>query len=193
VAELIPETTGISTAGADPTVTLPAMTSTGGGPIIGGGDAAAQQRISLQLVSFKNPNVQEVDGSGAAQFITAAATFSNRDLATGFVSLQQALGCQTDKAGFGARTYRRNDGQWGGAMLVIAKSATQNLDALTACVKSGRPGPAAGGPNSMCNSGWTYPTSGENHRPETYYILLAGADFCDMPNGDYRNYATSWP
>ena len=78
---------------------------------------------------------------------------------------------------------------------VIAKSATQNLDALTGCVKSGWPGPAAGGPNSMCNSGWTYPTSGENHRPETYYLLLAGtaSDFCDMPNGDYRNYATSWP
>src|SRR5271166_961286 len=55
---------GIPTAGADPTVTLPAMTSTGGGPIIGGGDAAAQQRISLQLVSFKSPNVQEVDGLG---------------------------------------------------------------------------------------------------------------------------------
>jgi hypothetical protein len=99
------------------------------------------------------------------------------------------------RAGFGTRTYRRNDGQWGGAMLVIAKSATQNLDALTGCVKSGWPGPAAGGPNSMCNSGWTYPTSGENHRPETYYILLAGtaSDFCDMPNGNYRNYVTPWP
>ena len=48
---------GIPTAGADPTVRLPAMTSTGGGPIIGGGDAAAQQRISLQLVSFKSLNV----------------------------------------------------------------------------------------------------------------------------------------
>jgi hypothetical protein len=87
---------GIPTAGADPTVRLPAMTSTGGGPI--------------KLVSFKSPNVQEVDGSGAAQFITAAATFSNRDLATAFVSLQRVLGCQTDKAGFGARTYRRNAG-----------------------------------------------------------------------------------
>jgi hypothetical protein len=73
---------GIPTAGADPTVTLPAMTSTGGGPI--------------KLVSFKSPNVQEVDGSGAAQFITAAATFSNRDLATAFVSLQRVLRCQTD-------------------------------------------------------------------------------------------------
>ena len=47
----------------------------------------------------------------------------------------------------------------------------------------------------MCNSGWTYPTSGDNHRPETYYILVAGtaSDFCDMPNGNYRNYVTPWP
>lgn len=152
MAELIPETTGIPTAGADPTVTLPAMTSTGGGP--------------------------------TAQFITAAATFSNRDLATGFVSLQQALGCQTDKVGFGAARC------WSSP-----RALPSNLDALTGCVKSGWPGPAAGGPNSMCNRGWTYPTSGENHRPETYYILLAGtaSDFCDMPNGGYRNYATSWP
>ncbi len=80
-------------------------------------------------------------------------------------------------------------------MLVIAKSTTPNLDALTFCVKSSWPGPTAGGPNSMCNSGWTYPTSGANHRPETYYILVAGtaADFCSTPNGNYRNYATSWP
>jgi hypothetical protein len=94
---------GIPTADADPTVTLPAMTSTGGGPIIGGGDAAAQQRMSLQLVSFKDPNVQEVDGSDAAQFTTAAAAASNRDLASPFVSSQRALGCQQRNAGFGAR------------------------------------------------------------------------------------------
>jgi hypothetical protein len=40
----------------------------------------------------------------------------------------------------------------------------------------------------MCNSGWTYPAPGDNHRPDTYYILLAGAatDFSDMPKGNYR-------
>jgi hypothetical protein len=186
---------GISTADADPTVALPAMRSTGDGPIIGGGDAPAQQRMSLQLVSFKDPNVQEVDGSDAAQFITAAAAVPNRGLASPFVSLQQALGCQTYNVGFGARGYRRNDGQWGGAMLVIARSATPNVDALSACVKSSWRGPTAGGPNSICNSGWTYPTSGDNHRPETYYILLAGtaSDFCSTPNGNYTNYATAWP
>jgi hypothetical protein len=179
---------GISTADADP-VTLPAMTSSGGGPIIGGGDAAAQQRMSLQLISLKDPDVQEVDGSDAAQFITAAAAGANRDLASPFALLQQALGCQTN--GFGARGYRRNDGQWGAAMLVIAKSATPNVDALTGCAKSNWREPTAGGPTSMCNSGWTYPTSGDNHRPETYYILLAGtaSDFCNTPNGNYRNYS----
>jgi hypothetical protein len=71
---------GIPTADADP-VALPAMTSTGGGPIIGGGDAAAQHRISQQLTSLGNAEVQEVDGSDAAQFITGAAAVSNRDLA----------------------------------------------------------------------------------------------------------------
>ena len=47
----------------------------------------------------------------------------------------------------------------------------------------------------MCASGWTYPTSGENHRAETYYILLAGtaADFCAPSNANYANYATRWP
>ena len=98
------------------------MASTGSGPIIGGGGAAAQQ-MSQQLKSLGDPNVQEVDGSDAAQFITAAAAVTNRDLASPFMSLQRALGCQTNNAGFGARAYRRNDGQWGGAMLVITKSS----------------------------------------------------------------------
>jgi hypothetical protein len=105
------------------------------------------------------------------------------------------LGCQQGNTSFGARAYRRADGQWGGAVLVIAKSATSNLDALTTCVKSVWPAPTAGGPTSMCASGWTYPTSGENHRPETYYILLAGtaADFCSSRNDSYANFATRWP
>src|SRR5271163_4137531 len=106
---------------ADPTVTLPPMTSTGGGPIIGGGSNAA---ISQQLTSLGNPNVQEVDGSDAAQFITAAAAVANPQLAAPFALLRRALACQNNKAGFGARAYRRTDGQWGGAMLVTSKSAT---------------------------------------------------------------------
>jgi hypothetical protein len=186
---------GMPAAGGDPTVTLPPMTSSGGGPIIGGGDAAAKARIALQLTSLGNPDVQEVDGSDAAAFITAAAAVADRQLAGPFLLLQRALKCQKDNAGWGARAYRRNDGQWGGAMLVAAKSATPNVDELSNCVRSNWRAGTAGTPTSMCNSGWTYPTSGDNHRPETYYILLAGtnSDFCSTPNGNYRNYASSWP
>ncbi len=186
---------GMPTAGGDPNVTLPPASSNGGGPIIGGGDAAAQQRVSRQLNSLGRPDVQEVDGSDAAAFITAAAAVPSRDLASAFAPLQRALGCQTDNAGFGARAYRRSDGEWGGAMLVIAKSATPNVDALASCVRSNWPKSSAGAATSMCSSGWTYPTSGDNHRPETYYILLAGtaSDFCSVPNGNYQNYATTWP
>jgi hypothetical protein len=186
---------GVPVADADPSATLPTMTSSGGGPIIGGGDAALQQRISQQLYSFGNPNVQEVDGSDAAQFITAAAAVTNRDLASAFLPLQRSLGCQQNNAGFGARAYRRTDGQWGGAMLVIAKSTIANVDALTACVKSGWRRATAGGPNSMCNSGWTYPPFSDSGRGEGYFVLLAGtaADFCSAPNANYRTTASSWP
>jgi hypothetical protein len=186
---------GMPTAGGDPNAVLPPLTSTGGGPIIGGGDEAAQGRISLQLTSRNNPEIQEADGSDAATFINSAAGVTNRELAAPFQSLQRALGCQKDNAGFGARAYRRADGQWGGAVLVIAKSATPDIDALTDCVTSNWPKPAAGEAGAMCNTGWTYPTSGENHRPETYYVLLAGtaSDFCSVPNANYRNYATAWP
>jgi len=187
--------TGMPTAGGDPNVTLPPMTSTGGGPIIGGGDGAAQGRMSLQLTSRNNPDIQEVDGSDAGAFINAAAGVADLRLAAPFQSLQHVLGCQQNNAGFGARAYRRADGQWGGAMLVIAKSATVDVDSMTNCVRSSWRKPTPGGANAMCNSGWTYPTSGDNHRPETYYILLAGtaADFCSVPNADYRNYASAWP
>ena len=106
-------------AGADPA--LPPMTSTGSGPVIGGGGSAS---IAQQLFSFHDPNVQEVDGSDAAQFITAAAGVSNRDVATVFQPLQRALGCQPNGAGFGARAYRRADGQWGGATLRPMNSST---------------------------------------------------------------------
>lgn len=185
---------GTPTAGADPDASLPPLASTGGGPIIGGGDEDAQYRISLQLTGFGYPDAEGADGADAAAFITASAASPTPRLASAFAPLQRALGCQRD-ASFGARAYRRDDGHWGGAILVIAKSATPNIDALTGCVKSAWPAPAASGPTSMCNAGWTYPTSGDNHRPETYYILLAGtaSDFCGPRNDNYANYATRWP
>lgn len=82
------------TAGAEPTGALPPMTSSGSGPVIGDGDAALRQRISQQLFSFGDPTVQEVDGSDAAQFITAAAAVADRDVASVFLPLQRVLGCQ---------------------------------------------------------------------------------------------------
>jgi hypothetical protein len=182
------------TASADPTVTLPPMTSSGGGPIIGGGGTAAQG-ISQQLTSLGNPNVQEVDGSDAAQFITAAAAVTNQQLAAPFALLRRALACQNNNAGFGARAYRRADGQWGGAMLVAAKSATPNVDALAACAKTNWRRPTAGSDTSMCDSGWTTPNSFESRGGEAYYILLAGTadDFCSGLNGKYKSNAGAWP
>ena len=90
---------GMPPATAD-TVTLPPMTSSGGGPIVGGGSNAA---VSQQLFSFASSNVQEVDGSDAAGFFTAAAASTNPQLAAPFSPLRRALGCQNNNAGFGAR------------------------------------------------------------------------------------------
>jgi hypothetical protein len=186
---------GLPPADADPAAGLPPMASSGSGPIIGGGSAAAQG-IAQQLFSFGNPHiVNEVDGSDAAQFIDSAAGAASQQLAAPFSLLRRALACQTDNAGFGARAYRRNDGQWGGAMLVAAKSATANLDGLVACVKTNWRRTAAGGETAMCNNGWTTPTSYESRRGETYYILLAGtaADFCSDLNAKYKSDASAWP
>ncbi len=186
---------GLAPAGADPAAGLPPMVSSGSGPIIGGGSVAAQG-ITQQLFSFGNPNVvQEVDGSDAAQFITSAAGAASQQLAAPFSLLRRALACQTDNAEFGARAYRRTDGQWGGAMLVAAKSATPNLDNLVGCVKTHWRRTAAGGETAMCNNGWTSPTSYESRRGETYYILLAGtaADFCSDLNATYKSDASGWP
>jgi hypothetical protein len=182
---------GMPTAVADPTVTLPPMTSTGGGSIIGGGSNAA---ISQQLTSLGNPNVQEVDGSDAAQFITAAAAVANPQLAVPFALLRRVLACQNNNAGFAARAYRRTDGQWGGAMLVTSKSTTPNVDALNSCAQTNWRRPTAGAETSMCNNGWTTPTSGDR-RSEIYYILLAGTadDFCSGLNGKYKTNASGWP
>lgn len=185
---------GMPTAGADP-VALPPMTPGGGGPIIGGG-SAAQQGISQQLFTFGNPNVvQEVDGSAAAQFITAAATAANQQLAAPFSVLRRALACQTNNAGFGARAFRRNDGQWGGAMLVAAKSATPNVDDLASCAKTNWRRASAGSDTSMCSSGWATPNNFSSRAGETYYVLLAGTadDFCTDLNGKFKNNAAGWP
>ena len=180
------------TAGADPSVTLPPMTSGGGGPIIGGGNNAG---IAQQLTGLGNPNVQEVDGSDAAQFITAAAAVPNPQLAAPFGLLHRALACQTNNAGFGARAYRRNDGQWGGAMLVASKSTVPNLDALASCAKTNWRRPTVGSDTAMCDNGWTTPNSFESRGGEAYYILLAGTadDFCSQLNGKYKTNANAWP
>lgn len=185
---------------ADPTVTLPPMTSTDAGPILGDGHSGLQQPISQQLISFDNPDIQQVDGTDAAQFVTAAADVANREVASVFLLLERALRCHQDPAGsgaaFGARAYRRTDGQWGGAMLVIAKSTVDDVDALKACVKSGWRRATAGTPSSMCNSGWAYPPFADIRRGEEgYFVLLAGtdSDFCSVPNAKYRGEASAWP
>lgn len=184
--------TGIPAAGADPTVTLPPMASSGGGPIIGGGSNAG---IAQQLFSFGTPNVQEVDGSDAAQFITAAAGSANPQLAAPFSLMRRALACQPNDAGFGARAFRRTDGQWGGAMVVAAKSATANVDALVACAKTNWRRATAGTQSSLCNSGWSTPNTYESRRGETYYVLLAGTadDFCTAVNGKFKDNSNGWP
>jgi hypothetical protein len=185
---------GIPTAAAD-TVTLPPITPGSGGPIIGGG-SAAQQGISQQLFSFANPNVvQEVDGSAAAQYITAAASVSNQQLAAPFSLLRRALACQPNNAGFGARAFRRNDGLWGGAMVVAAKSATPNVDDLAGCAKTNWRRASAGSDTSMCNSGWATPNNFSSRAGETYYVLLAGTadDFCTDLNGKFKGNAAGWP
>jgi len=181
-------------ATADPTVTLPPLTSGGGGPIIGGGNNSG---ISQQLTGLGNSNVQEVDGSDAAQFITAAAALTNPQLAAPFGLLRRALACQNNNAGFGARAYRRSDGLWGGAMLVAAKSAIPNVDALNSCAKTNWRKPTAGSDTAMCNSGWTTPNSFDSRRSdaEAYYIFLAGTadDFCTTLNAKYKTNAAAWP
>lgn len=183
---------GTPAADADPTGALPAMASSGGGPIIGGGSNAG---IAQQLFSFAKPDVQEVDGSDAAQFITAAAGAPNQQLAGPFSLLRRALTCQTNNAGFGARAYRRNDGQWGGGMVVAAKSATPNVDSLVACAKTNWRRATAGTQSSLCNSGWSTPNSLESRRGETYYVLLAGTadDFCTAVNGKFKDNSNGWP
>jgi hypothetical protein len=191
LAACMPFLAGIPTGHADP-VTLPAMTSGGGGPIIGGGSNAG---IAGQLTSLGNPNVQEVDGSDAAQFITAAAAVANQQLAAPFSLLRRGLACQTNNAGFGARAYRRNDGLWGGAMLVTAKSATPNVDALNACAQTNWRKPTLGSDTAMCNSGWTTQNAFTHRESENYYILLAGTnvDFCTGLNGKYKTGFNAWP
>ncbi|MEE2855304.1 MAG: hypothetical protein VX424_21935 [Actinomycetota bacterium] len=181
---------GMPTAGAD--ATLPAMTSSGGGPIVGGGINAG---IAQQLFSFGKPDVQEVDGSDAAQFVTTAAASTNSQLAAPFSLMRRALACQTNNAGFGARAFRRSDGQWGGAMVVAAKSATPDPDGLVACAKTNWRRATAGTPSSLCNSGWSTPNTFESRRGETYYVMLAGTadDFCSAVNAKFRDNSNGWP
>src|SRR6185312_11040695 len=82
---------GLPPADADPAAGLPPMASSGSGPIIGGGSAAAQG-ITQQLFSFGNPHiVNEVDGSDAAQFIDSAAGAASQQLAAPFSLLRRAL------------------------------------------------------------------------------------------------------
>ncbi|BBZ46107.1 hypothetical protein MPRM_33880 [Mycobacterium parmense] len=184
---------GTPSAGAAPSVTLPPMTSGGGGPLIGGGNNAG---IAGQLTSLNDPNVQEADGTDAAQFITAAGAVADTQLAAPFGLLRRAMSCQTNNAGFGARAFRRKDGLWGGAMLVAAKSATPNVDDLANCEKTNWRRATAGTQTSGCNSGWVTPNSfASRNGAEAYYILLAGTadDFCTALNAKYKTNASTWP
>lgn len=175
-------------------VTLPTLTSSGGGPVIGGGAAA---QVTQQLFSFGRPDVQEADGSDAAQFITAASAIANPQLAAPFSPLRRMLSCQNNNSGFGARAFRRTDGLWGGAMLVIAKSTYSDADAMKACAQTNWRRATAGSDTAMCNDGWTYPNTFESrHGNVGYYVVLAGTtdDFCTMVNAKFKDEKSSgWP
>ncbi|TVS86675.1 hypothetical protein [Mycobacterium helveticum] len=178
---------GPPAAAADPAAALPPLTS-GGGSIIGGGTNAG---VAQQLIDLADPDIQQGDGTDAANFINAAASVTNEQLAAPFALLRRGLSCQKDNAGFGARAYRRKDGQWGGAMLVAAKS----VDSLKQCVMTNWRRASAGGEHAMCNGSWETPTNGDLRKVETYHILLAGtsADFCVDLNDKLKNNARGWP
>jgi len=195
---------GPPAAAADPAAALPPLTS-GGGPIIGGGTNAG---VAQQLIDLADPDIQQGDGTNAANFINAAAAVTNEQLAAPFVLLRRGLSCQKDNAGFGARAYRRADGKWGGAMLVAAKSTVStgsssgssgyndaSIAAFKQCVMTNWRRAGAGGEHAMCNGGWETPTNGDLRKVETYYIVLAGtsADFCVDLNNKLKNNARGWP
>lgn len=182
---------GMPAAAADPTAILPPLIS-GGGPIIGGGTSAG---IAQQLIDLANPDIQQGDGTDAADFINAAASVTSEQLAAPFSLLRRGLSCQENNAGFGARGYRRKDGQWGGAMLVAAKSAVKSVDSLKQCVMTNWRRANAGGEYAMCNGSWETPANGDLRKVETYFIMLAGtsADFCVDLNNKLKNNARGWP
>ena len=115
-------------------------------------------QMSQQLKSLSDPNVQEVDGSDAAQFIAAAAALANRDLATPFMAA--AAGAwhasrttpDSGRAPTGATT-----GSGAARCWSSSKSAYPDTDAMKACEMSNWRRPSAGSTMSMCNSGWAYP------------------------------------
>ncbi len=198
---------GSPAAHADPTATLPPLTSGGGGSIIGGGSSSG---ISGQLVDLGNPDVQQADGTDAANFINAAASVTDQELSAPFSLLHRALACQKDNAGFGARAYRSADGKWGGAMLVAAKSNVSSgssgssgssdigdasVQAFKQCVMTNWRRASAGGEHAMCNSSWETPTNADLRKVETYYVFLAGtsADFCVDLNDRLKDNARGWP
>lgn len=203
-ASLLVTVAGPPAAHADPTATLPPLTS-GGAPIIGGGTNAG---IAKQLIDLANPDIQQGDGTDAANFINAAASATDQQLSAPFSLLRRGLSCQKDNAGFGARAYRRADGKWGGAMLVAAKSNVStgsssgsssfndaSVAAFKQCVMTNWRRASAGGEHAMCNGSWETPTNGDLRKVETYYVLLAGtsADFCVDLNDKLKDNARGWP
>ena len=183
---------GLPTAGADPTGALPAMTSSGGGPIIGGGSNAG---IAQQLFSFGAPNVQEVDGSDAAQFITSAAASTSSQLAAPFSLMRRDAAVQTQQRRIRGARLSAQRRAMASVMVVAAKGATANVDGLVACAKTNWRRATAGTQNSLCNAGWSTPNTYDSRRGETYYILFAGTanDFCTAVNGKFKDNSNGWP
>jgi hypothetical protein len=111
------------------------------------------------------------------------------------MALQRALGCQANNAGFGARAFRRNDGQWGGGMLVISKSAYPDTAAMKACEMTNWHRPSSGSTMAICYSSWTYPPQQFNNKGGDWTVMLTGtnSDFCAKLNGNYQGTASPWP
>ena len=178
---------------ADPSVTLPPMTSGGGGPIIGGGSTRRESRSSCSALAIRMSKRSTArTRRNSSRPPPRWPTRSSRRPSRCCVGRWRARPTTPDsgRAPIDATTGNGEARCW----------SRPRAPHRTSTTWPAAPRPIGAGPRPVrkrrcATTAGATPNTYESRRGETYYILLAGtaADFCSALNAKYKDNSNGWP
>lgn len=165
----------------------PTTSVTGGGPLFGGGDAAAVARMNAQLPAV--PQDYQLSGVDAISYVTKVQAVLPQ-LSTPFRLVSTAASCAIRYGVVGAKVYVTRDLTQAAAIAIVSRRGVEQLPSIAArCLVSEVFG---GGPGALwdpCARRYYY-DSVVNGVDDRYYVMVVGTNSasCDLIQSAHQRF-----